>query len=130
MRNRTKKPGTLALYAALLFSVSQILPEAFRWDEVLYIFIFARVTHIGLAIMLFFTMLLPLIRAKKQGLGAGIFCLELGLTVIGIGLCILAIYALDKITAWPPAFVYTDWALVLILLTGLVGRRIHKEDLR
>ena len=53
IRSRVKKPGTLALYAALLFSVTQILPEAFRWDDVLYIFIFARVTHIGLAAMLF-----------------------------------------------------------------------------
>ena len=130
MRSRTKKPGTLALYAALLFSVSQILPEAFRWDDVLYIFIFARVTHIGLAVTLFTTMLISLIRGKKQGLGTGTFCLELLLTLLGVGLCILAIYALDKITAWPPAFVYTGWALVLILLTGLVGRRIHKEDLR
>lgn len=130
MRGRAKKPGTFALYAALLFSVSQILPEAFRWDDVLYIFIFARVTHIGLAVMLFVTMLISLIRGKKQGLSTTALCLELLLTLLGVGLCILAIYALDKITAWLPAFVYSGWALVLILLTFLVGRRIHKEDLR
>jgi len=130
MRCRMKKPGTLALYTALLFSISQILPEAFRWDDVLYIFIFARVTHIGLAVMLFSVMLLSLIRGKKQGLSVGVFSLELALTLLGVGLCILAIYALDKITAWPPALVYAGWALVLVLMTGLIGRRIHKEDSR
>ena len=130
MQGRTKKPGTLALYAALLLSVTQILPEAFRWDDVLYIFIFARVTHIGLAVMLFAVMLLSLLRGKKQGLGTGAFWRELALTLMGICLCILAIYALDKITAWPAEYVYTGWTLVLLLLCFLGVRRIHKEDIR
>lgn len=129
LRKKIRKPGTLVLYAALFFGVSQVLPEAFRWDDVLYIFVFARVTHIGLAAMLFFVMLLALLRGKKH-IHPMAICLELLLTVICLGLCILAIYALDKITAWPPALVYSGWALVLVFLTILGCHRIHKEDIR
>ncbi|MBE5770419.1 MAG: hypothetical protein E7336_03480 [Clostridiales bacterium] len=130
LHKKIRKSGSLALYAALFLAVTQIIPEALRCDDALYIFIFARVTHIGLAVMLFFTALLSLWRGKKQGLPTGIFCLELVLTLLCLVLCILAIYALDKITAWPPAFVYSGWALVLVFLAILIGRRIHKEDIR
>ena len=50
----------------------------------------------------------------------------LGLAV-GIGLCIGAIFALDK-TNWPKLAVYAGLLLALVELGFVVCRRIAKED--
>lgn len=124
-----RKPGSLSLCGALLLSVSQIIPECFRCDDVLYIFIFARVTHIGLAVMLFLSLFIPLLQARKKGLGMGAFWRELILMLLGIILCIGTIFALDK-TNLPKLLIYGVMALTLAGLTFLTFRRIHKEDIR
>lgn len=124
-----KKPGTLTLYGATLLAATQIIPESLRFDDVLYIFIFARVTHIGLALMLFTSLLLPLLQGQKQGLSGRAFWLEMGIMLLGIGLCIGAIFALDK-TNLPKLLVYAVLFLTLVGLTFLNFRRIRKEDIR
>ena len=49
MGKKVHRPGTLAQYALVLWCLVQILPESLRCDEALYVFVFARVTHLGLA---------------------------------------------------------------------------------
>lgn len=130
MKKHIKKEGSFALYAVSLLMICLIIPEHLNRDGHLQIFTFARVNHIAMAFTLFGCMLIALLRGLKGGLNALPFWGELSLSVLCMGLCILAIYALDKITAWPPAFVYTGWVLVLVLLAGLICRRIFKEDRR
>ena len=129
LKKKIRKPGTLSLFAVTLFAATQIIPESLRCDDVLYIFIFARVTHIALAATLFIALLLPLLQGKKAGLGKKAFFGELGLMLLGIILCIGAIFALDK-TNLPKLLVYAMLFLTLVGLTILNFRRIHKEDIR
>ena len=129
LKKKIRKPGTLTLYAATLLAATQIIPESLRCDDVLYIFIFARVTHIGLAAMLFICLLIPLLQGKKAGLGQKAFWAEIGLMLLGIILCIASIFALDK-TNLPKLLVYAMLFATLVGLTILNFRRIHKEDLR
>lgn len=124
---KRRRPGSLALYAAALLAASQILPEAFRRDDVLYIFIFARVTHIGLAFLLFFSLLIPLIHGKKRGLSTRVVIVELLLMALGLGVCIGVIYALDKTNLSQP-MLYAVMGAALIGLSFLSCRRILKED--
>ncbi|MBE5786648.1 MAG: hypothetical protein E7324_03820 [Clostridiales bacterium] len=130
LKKTVKKEGTLSLYAFTLFILSLIIPEHLTRDDHLTIFVFARINHIGMALTLFFCMLIPLVKGAKRGLRPLAFVVEMALLVLGLGLCILAIFAFDKITAWPAEFVYAGWTLVLVLLTLLIGRRIYKEDHR
>ena len=129
LQKRTRRQGSLALYAAALLAATQVLPEAFRRDNVLYIFIFARVTHIGCAFVLFFSLLIPLIHGKKHGLSTRALVVELLLMLLGLGLCIGVIYALDKTTI-SQALLYTVMVLDLAGLTFPACRRIHLEDRR
>lgn len=129
LRHSFKKDGTLALLAALLFSVTQILPEQFRQGDVLKIFVFARVTHIGLAVLLLCSLLLPLLRGKRRGLKTAVIIRELLLMLLGIALCIGAIFALDK-TNLPKLVVYGALVVSLLGMFVLTFRRIIAEDKR
>ena len=128
LKKRIKKEGSFALYAVSLLLICLIIPEHLNRDGHLQIFTFARVNHIAMAFILFGCMLIALLRGRNHGLKALPFWIELGLSVLCMGLCILAIYALDKITAWPPALVYTGWVLTLICLAVLICRRVFLED--
>lgn len=129
LKKKAQKPGTLSLYAATILAATQIIPESLRCDDVLYIFIFARVTHIGLAVMIFLALLLPLLKGLKGGLRIRAFWTELALMIVGIGLCIATIFALDK-TNLPKLLVYAVMFFTLAGLAVLNFRRIHKEDCR
>lgn len=128
LSKRVRKPGTLCQYALVLWALMQIFPEALRCDNVLYVFVFARVTHLGLACTVGFA----LIRLLKQGARRGLSKKEITLDVLGlaagIGLCIGMIFALDK-TNWPKLLVYAGLLLALVELGFVVCRRIRKEDL-
>lgn len=128
IRKNCRKPGTFFLYAGALLAATQILPEALRCDDVLYIFIFARVTHIGLALLLFLSLLIPLIKGKRRGLSGRAFGGELALMILGVGLCIGSIFALDK-TNLPKLLVYAVLFLTLAGMAFLSCRRIRKEDI-
>lgn len=129
LQKGVKKPGTLSLYAAVLFAATQIIPECLRWDDVLYIFIFARVTQIGLAVMLFASLLIPLIKGSRAGLSKKALAMEITLMLLGILLCIGTIFALDK-TNLPKLLIYAVMLLALSGMAFLACRRIHKEDIR
>ena len=66
---KVRKPGTLAQYALVLWALAQIFPEALRCDNVLYVLVFARVTHLGLACTVGFALLRLLWQGAKHGLG-------------------------------------------------------------
>ena len=128
LEKRVRKPGTLCQYALVLWALVQIFPEALRCDNVLYVFVFARVTHLGLACTAGFTLLRLLWQGAKHGLSKKEIILDVAGLAAGIGLCIGAIFALDK-TNWPKLAVYAALLLALIELGFVVCRRIAKEDI-
>ena len=127
LEKRVRKPGTLCQYALVLWALVQIFPEALRCDNVLYVLVFARVTHLGLACTVGFALIRLLVQGARRGIGKKEIALDtLGLAA-GIGLCIGAIFALDK-TNWPKLAVYAALVLALVELGVVVCRRIAKED--
>ena len=129
LQKKAKRPGTLALYALVLLCLSQILPETFRRDQVLYVFIFARVTHLGLAFGAGLPLICLLVQGAKKGLPAKTIVLEVLGLAAGIGLCIGTIFALDK-TNLPKLLVYAVMVISLVEWGFVVCRRIAKEDAR
>ena len=121
------RPGTLAQYALVLWALAQIFPEALRCDNVLYVLVFARVTHLGLACTVGFALLRLLWQGAKHGLGKKEIALDVLGLAAGIGLCIGMIFALDK-TNWPKLAVYAGLLLALVELGFVVCRRFAKED--
>lgn len=127
LRNTCRRPGTLAMYTLILFSTLQVLPECLRCDDVLFVLIFARVTHIVLAVVMFGTLAAALFRGKRRGLVKYQVFLEAGLMLLGEILCIGTIFALDK-TNLPDLMVYLVMTADLVFMALLTCRRIHKED--
>lgn len=127
LRKEAAQPGTLFRYALFLFCTVQVLPQCLRCDDVLFVFIFARVNHIALALVMFFAHLITLLKAKKRGLPGKTVALEAILMALGEILCIGTIFALDK-TNLPDLLVYFVMAAALAGMGFLACRRIHKED--
>lgn len=127
LSKRVQRPGTLAQYALVLWALVQIFPESLRCDNVLYVLVFARVTHLGLAFTVGLTLLWLLWKASKKGLGKKVILLDVLGLAAGIGLCIGMIFALDK-TNWPKLLVYAGLLLALVELGFVVCRRIALED--
>lgn len=126
---KVRKLGTLCQYALVLWALTQIFPEALRCDNVLYVLVFARVTHLGLACTVGFALLRLLWQGAKHGLSKKEITLDVLGLAAGIGLCIGMIFALDK-TNWPKLAVYAGLLLALVELGFVVCRRIAKEDIR
>lgn len=124
---KCKRPGTLFQYALTLWAALQILPEALRCDQALFVFVFARVTHLGLAVTLGVTLLRLLIAGRKH-IPAKAIVLDVAALAIGLGLCIATIFALDK-TNLPKLLVYAAMLLSLAGLAFVICRRIRKEDI-
>jgi len=124
---RVRRAGTLAQYALVLWALTQIFPESLRCDNVLYVLVFARVTHLGLAFTVGLTLLRLLWQGAKTGLGRKEIILDVLGLAAGIGLCIGMIFALDK-TNWPKLAVYAGLLLALVGLGAVVCRRIALED--
>ena len=129
LSKKVRKPGTLAQYALVLWALVQIFPESLRCDNVLYVLVFARVTHLGLACTVGFALLRLLWQGAKHGLSKKEIVLDVLGLAAGIGLCIGMIFALDK-TNWPKLAVYAGLLLALVELGFVVCRRIAKEDLQ
>ena len=127
LRKKARQPGTLTRYALFLFCTVQVLPQCLRCDDVLFVFIFARVNHIILAVTLFFVHLSTLLKGRKQSLPPKTLWLETGLMLLGEIVCIGTIFALDK-TNLPDLLVYIVMVLTLVSMSFLACRRIHKED--
>ena len=126
LRGKCRRPGTLAQYALTLWCLAQILPESLRCDDALFVFVFARVTHLGLAVTLGVT-LLRLLAAGRKHLSAKAVTLDVIGLAAGLGVAIGTIFALDK-TNWPKPLVYALMIAALAELGFVICRRIHKED--
>ena len=124
---RTNKTGTLVLFALVLVSASQIVPESLRRDGALRIFIFARVTQIGYAVMLFGAAVAAWIRGSRRGLAGKTILTEAAEVLLGVLLLIGGEFALDK-TEWSNVLIYAVMLLVLAAMAVLVIRRIRTED--
>lgn len=127
IRRRCAAPGTLAQYVLALWCLSQIMPESLRCDNVIYVFIFARVTHLGLAIFSGMTLVRLLVWGAKKGLATRTIVLDAVLLAAGIGLCIATIFALDK-TNLPKPLVYAVMLLALLELGYVICRRVRWAD--
>ena len=128
IRSRCRKAGTLFQHVLTLWCLVQILPESLRLDDSLSVFVFARVTHLGLAVTLGVTLLRLLIAGRKYLTAKEITMDVIGLAA-GLGLAIGTIFALDK-SNLPKLLVYGAMVLSFVLLGYVICRRIHKEDMR
>lgn len=122
-----RKKGTLAGITLALLCVSQIMPDSLRQDDVLFLFIFARVSQIGYGVLLLGVQIAGLIRGGKRGLSGKIIALEIFLLLLGMGVIAGAEFALDK-TNWPDQWIYCGMIAVLLFMGILVVRRLVKED--
>ncbi len=122
-----RKKGTLAGVTLALLCVSQIMPTSLRQDDVLFLFIFARVSQIGYGVILMGVLIAGLIRGGRRGLSGKTVFLEIVLLLLGIGIIIGAEFALDK-TNWPDAAIYAGMLAALLGMGILVIRRLAKED--
>lgn len=128
IRSRSRKAGTLFQHVLVLWCLMQILPESLRLDDSLSVFVFARVTHLGLAVTVGVT-LLRLLFAGRKHLSVKEIVLDVIGLAAGLGLAIGTIFALDK-TNLPKLLVYGAMVLSFVLLGFVICRRIHKEDIR
>ena len=117
-----RKDGTRALYVLALMAGTQIIPETFRQDNVLLIFIFASVTQIGYAVLLFSALAVSL-----RGMGRKAAASEIPLYLLGVALLIGIEFALDK-TEWSPLLLYIGMFLILGGMTAMTVRRIRRHD--
>ena len=122
-----RKKGTLAGITLALLCVSQILPTSLRQDDVLFLFIFARVSQMGYGVILMGVLIAGLIRGGKRGLSGKTIVLEIFLLLLGVGVIVGAEFALDK-TNWPDKWVYCGMIAALLFMGILVVRRLAKED--
>ncbi len=122
-----RKKGTLAGVALALLCVSQIMPDSLRQDDVLFLFIFARVSQIGYGVILMGVLIAGLIRGGRRGLSGKTITLEIFLLLLAMGVIVGAEFALDK-TNWPDTAVYAGMIAALLFMGILVVRRLAKED--
>ena len=126
LHKKCRRPGTYFQYALVLWCLTQILPESLRCDEALFVLVFARVTHLGLAVTLGVT-LLRLLVAGRSHLTAKAVVLDIIGLAAGLGLAIGSIFALDK-TNWPKPLVYLLMIVAIVELGLVICRRIRLED--
>ena len=126
LHKKCRRPGTYFQYALVLWCLTQILPESLRCDEALFVLVFARVTHLGLAVTLGLT-LIRLLVAGRSHLTARAVVLDIIGLAAGLGLAIGSIFALDK-TNWPKPLVYLLMIVAIVELGLVICRRIRLED--
>ena len=127
LKHTCKKSGTLAGYALAMLCVTQIVPESLRLDDVLFLFIFARVSQLGYAALMAGTLIAALIRGGRRGLSGKVIVLEIVLLLLGIGALVAGEFALDK-TNISNLIIYCVMIAVLLALGFMILRRIRKED--
>ena len=122
LKQKCKRSGQLFLSALALFCASQIMPESLRHDDVLFIFIFARVTQIFYALMLAGALIAALWKRVPPKKAA----LEFLLLLLGAGVCIGAEFALDK-TNLSHGLIYAVMIVTLAGMAALILRAVFRK---
>ncbi len=124
---RFHTPGMKAAFFLVFFTLSQILPESWRRDDVLFIIIFARVTQVGYAAL--FTgaaAYVGVLAVRRNGMSKTLLS-EWALTALGVLVCVGCEFALDK-TNLPNLLVYLVMAFSLLGMSLMTGRRMMKTE--
>ena len=122
LKKKCERSGQLFLCALALFCASQIMPESLRHDDVLFIFIFARVTQIFYALMLAGALIAALWKRVPPKKAA----LEFLLLLLGAGVCIGAEFALDK-TNLSHLLIYAVMIVTLAGMAALILRAVFRK---
>lgn len=122
---RLPLPGSRSLCAAVLLSCAMIIPESLREDDVLRIFIFARVTQLGCCVMLVVSAMLIWYRSIRSGMGKGV--LFWGALVLAVALLVTGEFALDR-AEWPDGWIYLGMALILAVTAGMLLNRLIRSQ--
>lgn len=137
LHRRRFAPGILAMYTAVLFSTSQLLPESLRQDGHLCISIFLRVTYLSLGILYVLTHFFVLFRAWRRGVAIKRLAVETLLVIICMGLFVVFEFALDgKVTLFSEdvdnslkkTLIHGFMGIVLAGMAFITCQRIHKEN--
>ena len=123
-RLRLRRPGNPILSALVLVSSFMIIPESLRQDDVLQVFVFARVTQLGYCVMLIISAILIWRNCARLGLSRRTIALDALLLLLHIAILVGGEFALDKFT-WPDILIYLAMALVLIGTAWLLMYRIR-----
>ncbi len=124
---RFRTGGSKTLCALILLSLLQIIPESLRCDDVLKIFIFARVTQLAYAAVAAVCAAAGWRRSARLGAGKAEIIREAALFFTGILLLIAGEFALDK-TQWPDWAIYLGMGLVLAGMLWMLLRRLIRND--
>ena len=127
LKKKCRRWGQLFLAALTLFCASQVMPESLRHDDVLFIFIFARVTHISYALMLAGALAAALVPAVRSGLSRKRAAVVFALLLLGAGVCIGAEFALDK-TNLSHTLIYAVMIAALAGMAALILRAIFRKS--
>ena len=119
--------GWKTLGALILLSLLQIIPESLRRDDVLKIFIFARVTQLVYCLTMVISAVLIWRRAARLGTGKGTILREAGGLLAGIALLVAGEFALDKMN-WPDWAIYLAMGVVLAGMLAMLLRRLIRTD--
>ncbi|MGI6724931.1 MAG: prolipoprotein diacylglyceryl transferase family protein [Christensenellales bacterium] len=118
--------GFKAVFALVFLSIPQIIPESLRRDDVLFIFIFARVTQVGYMLIYSGTTLYVLLRQRKRGVPAARLALRGLCTLVLIAVCIGCEFALDK-TNYPKLAIYLVFAVTLCALAVMTWKQMERK---
>ena len=124
---RLPRPGSRTLCAMVLLSCMMIIPESLREDDVLRIFIFARVTQLGCCVLMVVSAAVIWYRSIRSGMGKGV--LFWGTLVLAVVLLVAGEFALDK-TEWPDGWIYLWMALILAGTAGMLLNRLIRSQRR
>ena len=119
--------GSKTLCALILLSLLQIIPESLRCDDVLKIFIFARVTQLGYCAAMVISAAVCWRKAARLGAGKTAITREAVILVFGIGLLVAGEFALDKME-WADWAIYLAMGLVCAGLLAMLLRRLVRSD--
>lgn len=121
---RLHRDGNRILSALVLVSCFMIIPESLRQDDVLQIFVFARVTQLGYCAILIISANLIWRNSARSGMSGRAIALEALLLLIHIAILVAGEFALDK-ASWPDGLVYLVMGLILIGTAWLLIHRIR-----
>ena len=126
-RLKLRSRGSQTLCALILLSLLQIIPESMRCDDVLKIFIFARVTQLGYCLAMVISAVFCWRKAARQGAGRNAVIREASAVGAGILLLVAGEFALDKMN-WPDWIIYLAMGLILLGMLVILLRRLVRND--